>query len=183
MIEATIPLLSSVREESSGPCDCLDMEGMTQLAEAFVPSKLAVICNRSQDAKNHPGNKRFQHVIEKSVTKYSLASTKVDKSLVISDIVDNVRRNCLSLNSNGTPSTGIGAFVRVLETDGRWYDIGDDLARRMVSRCLRDSCCLHDKYRSSSHSKKRLRSENSKSKSTTSKANSGPTGTPGLKRS
>ena len=136
-------------------------EGMTLLPESFKPSKFSVLCNRSQDAKNHHGNKRFQHIVEKSVTKYTLAKSKIDKSLVISDIVHSVRRNCVTAKEPpcGAVRGGLacnGAFVR--EVNGRWYDIGDDLARKKVSRCLRDACNhLEVKYRSSSHNKKRRR--------------------------
>jgi hypothetical protein len=71
--------------------------------------------------------------------------TKLEKSYILSDVVEKVRTN-----------SGIGGFVKKNE-DGRWYEVGDFLAREKTSQAFRD--VLHDKYKSSNTSKKKRRQE------------------------
>ena len=55
-------------------------------------------------------------MIEANLEKYSLASTKIEKSLIVSGIVDAVRE-----------SSPDGGFVK--EERGLWYEVGDHIAR------------------------------------------------------
>jgi hypothetical protein len=81
-------------------------------------------------------------MIEETLDRYAQASTKYEKSNIVSDIVETIRRT----SSNG-------GFVK--QEDGIWYEVGDHLARKKVGQNLRDS--LHKMYRSSTKSKRRRR--------------------------
>lgn len=117
---------------------------MTPLAHDFVPGPNDVICCRGQTARKHQGNINFRKIVHDKINDYSNAISKLGKSLIVKGIVDKVRK-----------SSPEGGFVK--EKDGKWYEVGDHLAREKVGQSLRDS--LHSKYRSSSTSKKRRRIE------------------------
>jgi len=120
------------------------MDEMTLLSKDFKPGPFDVICARGKHAKEHTGNHRFRQIIEMSLLKYDKAGTKLEKSLIVSSIVDSVRQ--------ASPD---GGFVK--EENGRWYEVGDHIAREKVGQCLRDS--LHTKYKSSTKAKKSRRKQ------------------------
>ena len=113
---------------------------MMELASDFVPGPYDVICGRGKQARNHPGNKRYQSILAKFVGKYSQATTKLEKSIVVSEIVEFVR--C------GSPD---GGFVRQKSAGGVYCEVGDEAAREKVGSGLRD--LLHHQYKSSSKAK------------------------------
>jgi hypothetical protein len=118
---------------------------MIPLPLDFQPGPHDVICGRGKLAWNHPGNRRFRLAVEMSIDKYSSADTKLEKSLIVSGIIESVR--------HASPHAG---FVKH-DTDGRWYIVSDQLAREKAGQCLRD--LLHHKYRSSNKAKKQRRIE------------------------
>lgn len=89
---------------------------LVRLPPNFVPGPLDVLCARGKAALQHPGNCRFRSIIKECLPKYEAAQSKLDKSLIVSTIVDSVRR--------ATPN---GGFVK--EIDGVWYEVGDHNAR------------------------------------------------------
>jgi nucleoid DNA-binding protein len=120
------------------------VESRTPLSADFTPGESDVICVRGEKAKNHPGNLFFHSMIEKSAPKYATAEGKLGKSLIVSEIIDTIRRK--------SPP---GGFVKHIGS--QWYEVGDWSAREKVSQSLRD--ILHGQYRSSASSKKRRRDE------------------------
>lgn len=76
---------------------------------------------------------------------YSRAKSKLDKSGVLASVVDQIRA--------ASPE---GGFVKQNE-DGRWYEVGDFLAREKTSQAFRDA--LHERYKSSNVAKKKRRQE------------------------
>lgn len=118
---------------------------MIPLPLDFQPGPHDVICGRGKLAWNHPGNRRFRLAVEMSIDKYSSADTKLEKSLIVSGIIESVR--------HASPDAG---FVKH-DSDGRWYIVSDQLAREKAGQCLRD--LLHHKYRSSNKAKKQRRIE------------------------
>jgi len=94
---------------------------MKPLAEGFRPGSLDVICARGNQAFNHAGNKRFRAIVESYLEEYSKATSKVEKSVVVSTIIDLVRE--------ASPN---GGFVK--EENGRWYEVGDQIAREKVGQ-------------------------------------------------
>lgn len=76
--------------------------------------------------------------------RYAAATTKQDKSRIVSEIVDTIRK-----------SSPDGGFVKLDPLTGSWREVGDHLAREKVGQTLRDS--LHTKYSSSTKAKKQRR--------------------------
>jgi hypothetical protein len=94
---------------------------VTLLPEGFTPGDNDVICGRGKKCYSHIGNERFRQKVSAVLSAYSQAKSKLDKSNVLSSVVDQVRN-----------ASRDGGFVKQTE-DGRWADVGDFLAR--VSLC------------------------------------------------
>mmetsp|Transcript_27797 Transcript_27797/g.36240 ORF Transcript_27797/g.36240 Transcript_27797/m.36240 type:complete len:342 (+) Transcript_27797:60-1085(+) len=120
---------------------------MTPLSPGFVPGPHDCICGRGKKSFHHIGNQRFRIIVSNHLQKYSSATTKLEKSLLVSTIVDTVRDN--------SPK---GGFVKFAESTGMWHEVGDHLAREKVGQAFRDY--LHTKYRSSTTFKKKKRTAN-----------------------
>ena len=114
------------------------------LAEDFVPGPYDVICARGKKAAEHAGNVRFREIIQQYKPAYAQATNKVEKSLLVSEIVDAVR--------GFSPD---GGFVK--KFGSRYYEVGDSVAREKIGQCLRDQ--LHSQYKSSTKAKKNRRKE------------------------
>lgn len=109
----------------------------------YVPGPYDVICAKGREAKVHEGNIRYKSLIRAALPTYKKAATKVEKSLIVNEIVDAVRtKNCY----------GAG-FVKFDVATGCWYDVGDHVAREKTGQALRDG--LHSTYKSSARAKKR----------------------------
>jgi hypothetical protein len=135
----------------------------TRLPDDFVPNKYTVLCGRGKDCFHFIGNRRFRVLVDLHLERYSLAQTKSDKSRIVCEIVQMVRAT--------------GGFCKQDEVDGRWYDVGDAVAREKVGALFRD--CLHGMYKSSSKSKtavRRHRRSVSKDDSVVSMSSSSDTG-------
>ena len=114
---------------------------MTTLPQNFEPTNNCVICGRGKIARNHIGNKRFRALLKKFAHKYGDASSKVEKSIVVSEIVETVRQ----------AAKPYGGFVKQ-SCDGKgWVEVGDEMAREKVGSNLRD--LLHAQYKSSTKAK------------------------------
>lgn len=92
--------LSALKKE----CNCQE-----KLPEMFVPGNFDVICARGKQAKTHPGNVRYQQIVESYMDRYVSATSKLQKMSIISEIVTKVRF-----------SSPNGGFVKL--KDGRWYE-------------------------------------------------------------
>jgi len=114
---------------------------MTLLPEDFVPGEYDVICGRGRRIFMHPGNVRFRRIVEDCLAEYSNTVTKMEKTFILGDIIAQVRAN--------SPD---GGFVKKDAKDGRWYEVGDYLAREKTSQAFRDA--LFDQYKSSNTAKK-----------------------------
>lgn len=90
------------------------------------------------------GNERFRRLVADCLQEYSDSSTKLEKSYILCAIVAQVRAN--------SPD---GGFVKKDHKDGRWYEVGDFLAREKTSQAFRDA--LYDQYKSSNTAKKMRR--------------------------
>lgn len=102
------------------------------------PSPLDVVCARGRDAWNHPGNKNLRGIVKQNGLKYSQASSKMERSDIVSQIV-------LDLRAVGC------CFLKHDAKSGLWKDVGDALARNKVGHLLRNS--LSEQYRSSAQAK------------------------------
>lgn len=128
-------------DDQDGPSKKLvkKFEPMTPLAPDFEPGPYDVICSRGSLPKKHPGNIWFVSLVEHNCERYIRAEGKMAKSIIVSEILDIVRKN----------SPG-GGFVKT-DDDGRWCETGDHLAREKIGQCFRDR--LHTRYSSSSKAK------------------------------
>jgi hypothetical protein len=120
------------------------IQGMTLLPEDFTPTIEDVICGRGRRCFSHCGNDRFRTHVDGFLVQYSQASSKLEKSFILSDIVAKVQAN--------RPG---GGFVKKCPETKRWYEVGCFLAREKTSQTFRDA--LSDQYKSSNSAKKKRR--------------------------
>ena len=114
------------------------------LPPSFVPGPMDVICARGKAAKDHSGNRLFRMLIQESVERYEQSETKLEKSIIVSQIIESVREGCPE-----------GGFVKRDIKSGRWYEVGDVWAREKVGQSIRD--VLYLQYKSSTRAKKERR--------------------------
>jgi hypothetical protein len=108
------------------------------LPEDFAPGPHSVICGRGKACANAAGNRRLKTIVDSHLKPYSEAKTKLEKSEIVSTIVNVVKQ-----------ATSVGAFVKL--EGGRYWEVEDSVSREKVGCMLRD--CLHSQYRSSTKSK------------------------------
>lgn len=99
-----------------------------------------VVCARGRQAFRHVGNTRLRAVIQGQLQRYSNASSKMEKSLIVSDIADEVRKSG-------------GEFVRYNNKTRSMEKISERAVREKVGQGLRDA--LSNVYKSSSMAKSR----------------------------
>ena len=97
------------------------VEAMRPLEEGFEPGPHDVICGRGRAPKQHEGNLRYKRIIEANLPRYQQATCKLDKTMIVSWIVDAVRR-----------ASPYGGFVR--KEGDRWYEVGDHIAREKTGQ-------------------------------------------------
>ncbi|CAB9515267.1 Nitrilase family, member 2 [Seminavis robusta] len=108
----------------------------------FVPTEFSVICARGKRAYESKGNTWFRSLVAQYAHRYATASTKMEKSVVVTTIVDTVRK-----------ASPVGSFIRKVK--GQWQEVSEGVARERVGQKLRDT--IDADYRSSTHSKRRRR--------------------------
>jgi hypothetical protein len=95
----------------------------------FLPSVNDVLCGKGKTCFNHPGNRRFRAIVGANLHRYQTAPNKIEKSAIVNEIVDIVRKHCSTM----------GGFVRPDTTTKRWFEIGDEAAREKVGQVIRDT--------------------------------------------
>ena len=120
-----------------------DASGWTPLPSHYTPTNSDFIIGAGREPRLHLGNTHFRETLTNYIHRYSSVDNKFDRSLIISEIIDAVRKD----------SPTRSGFVK--KVDGQWYAVDDFAARETVGRALRN--LLHDQYRSSTISKKRNR--------------------------
>lgn len=76
------------------------------------------------------GNKRFKISVENHLNSYIKAPTRTAKSAIITNLVSSIRESSTTIG---------GGFVRYDESTGRWYEVGEKIARDKVGQALRDA--------------------------------------------
>ena len=122
-------------------------QAYTPLGKDFKPRDFDVICARGNQAWNHGGNKVLRALVQKGKQQYGDATTKIQRSMVVTDIVNAIREKG-------------NAFIKLDQKTGQWQDIGDYLSREKVSQLLRNA--NSSIYKSSTKAKKQRRGEVSK---------------------
>jgi hypothetical protein len=82
------------------------------------PGQYDVICARGSEAREHVGNLHFREVIRCNLERYCKADTKMEKSCIVSAVIDSIRLK--------SPE---GGFVR--EVGGKYFEVGDHAAREV----------------------------------------------------
>jgi len=130
----------------------------TSLPLDFVPGPYDVICGRGTRVKQHPGNVMFRQKIQEYLPAYAKANSKLQKSLIVSSVVEFFR-----LRSNSTSATGKtsgGGFVKESATPRRstsctsssisnrgegvvvvWSAVSEYWAREKTGQAFRDQLC------------------------------------------
>lgn len=106
------------------------------LGHSFQPGPHDVICGRGKSVFWHDGNQEFRRYIDENADRYRRARSKLDKSLIVIEIVDCIRSN--------SPN---GGFVKQIKPRGEasildgphWVEVGDALAREKTGHALRDA--------------------------------------------
>mmetsp|Transcript_3182 Transcript_3182/g.4597 ORF Transcript_3182/g.4597 Transcript_3182/m.4597 type:complete len:104 (+) Transcript_3182:57-368(+) len=95
--------------------------GWKALPSYFSPSNLDVIVGTGREPRNHEGNSQLRETLMRFIKRYSNADNKLEKTLIISEIV-------AAVQEESPTSTG---FVKKVE--GQWYAVDDLHAREKVS--------------------------------------------------
>lgn len=116
--------------------------GKRRLSPSFTAGPYDVICCRGKAAYNHEGNRRFRTLVKLNQEAYASASSKYQKSQIVSHITNTVRE-----------ASQEGGFVKLIK--GTYYEVGDRAAKEKIGQTFRD--LLHTKYSSSTKAKARTR--------------------------
>ena len=103
-------------------------EESSTILQDFQLSEFDVACGRGKGCYNQAGNKLMRDICRKFVSKYLLAKSKLDKSLILSEIVEEVKRQ----------NDGTAQFVKHDKHLG-WVAISDEKAREKVGHALREA--------------------------------------------
>jgi len=98
----------------------------TRLPDDFTIIDDDVLCGRGKDSFHHAGNRRFRKVVTKHVPKYDNVKTKKEKTAVVKEVIDILRKRG-------------GIFCKKDEKTGKYYQIGETDCRIKVGHALRDS--------------------------------------------
>ena len=118
--------------------------GNNYLPPDFIPGPNDVVCARGRSYWDHEGNREYRASIAAATKKYSGTTNKLEKTLIVSEIVEAVHHKK-------------GKFVKKEKKGGPWVEVDEIFAREKIGQSLRDG--LHDKYRSATKAKKERRSQ------------------------
>jgi hypothetical protein len=110
-----------------------------RLPDNFTPAKYSVICGRGKGYSKSTGVVHLKSLINRYLDTYSEARTKIEKSVIVSDIMTAMRQEA-------APEA---AFVKC--ENNVWWEVDDSIAREKIGYMLRDR--LHAQYRSSNKAK------------------------------
>ncbi len=140
---ATLDMTMIGNSSHSISCNSL-LNVMTLQPETFLPGPFDVLCGRGRTCKDASGNKAYREIIMNHLQIYASSTTKLAKGQIISNIMDQIKQQCYEYHREK-----VGGFVK--QSNGRWYDVGEFLAREKTSQCFRDA--LAALYSSSAQSK------------------------------
>lgn len=111
--------------------------------DVVTPRATDILCGRGKSFLAHPGNKKFINILRSNMGRYQAAPKRIDKSLIVTDIVLTVKEQ--------------GARFVKLGPDGETYFVLDDgQAREKTGHAIRDLLKPKSPGRVS---KKRIRAE------------------------
>ena len=111
--------------------------GKSFLPNKYEPSECDVICGRRRTRLHHDGNKAFRKSIVNSLQLYNDASSRRNKSIVVSDITN-------KLLFNGDESL---RFIQFCDEELRWFELPYETVRLKVGQALLDNTIQLDPER------------------------------------
>jgi hypothetical protein len=111
----------------------------TRMPTRYKPDKNAVICGRGKVCTSNPGNQKLRVLILEHLDSYGKASNKVEKTEIVSTIMDSIKKGC----------PDAPAFLK--KEGDTWWEVDDAFAREKIGCIFRDA--LFTKYRSSTKAK------------------------------
>jgi hypothetical protein len=165
-------LVSRILHEDSHRNDRNQHKAFTPLPPDFVPGPFDVICGRGALVKKHPGNVLFKQKIQECLPAYAKATSKHQKSIIVSSVVEFFRRRSNN-SSTARSGGGRGGFVKVSTTPRhdtsttspgdspgsrqdvavRWSAVSEYWAREKTGQAFRDQ--LSHRYKSATKTKRR----------------------------
>lgn len=117
-----------VSETPESAADTDDVQDYSDwpLTDIVEPSKNDVLYGRGGGTNHHDGNKRYRRMVEKRKVDY-VNCKRIDKPLISLEIIREWR-------AQKPP----GRFLKLDESSGLWYDVGDRKAREKTSQALRE---------------------------------------------
>jgi hypothetical protein len=109
---------SSSSSSTSVQSQPLQLDKKKFLPPGYILGDNDVYCGRGTLCFNHNGNRRFRLLVLANIQRYMFSTTKLEKSSIIYDIVDQIRASC-------NPG---GGFVKKDNDTGLYYEVGDCLA-------------------------------------------------------
>ena len=98
-------------------------DGNTPLPDDYEPSPADIICARGKAYWDHVGNERYRKLIADATPKYSQTSNKLEKTMIVSEIVQAVHKTN-------------GKFIKRLKKGGPFVIVSEVFAREKVSSCI-----------------------------------------------
>eukprot|EP00540_Astrosyne_radiata_P011046 CAMPEP_0116867146 /NCGR_PEP_ID=MMETSP0418-20121206/26451_1 /TAXON_ID=1158023 /ORGANISM="Astrosyne radiata, Strain 13vi08-1A" /LENGTH=226 /DNA_ID=CAMNT_0004502917 /DNA_START=155 /DNA_END=832 /DNA_ORIENTATION=- len=108
---------------------------------------LYVLCGKGKTCYDWVGNQRFRTIVGSFLDRYASATSKAEKSAIVTAIYQSIRREC--------PESG--GFIKQDKNTGQWHAVDEIQIREKVGQTIRDA--LHVRYRSSSRSKRKRKKE------------------------
>jgi hypothetical protein len=90
-----------------------------RLPNDFILGENDVYVGRINLYRYHPGNVRFNELVQEKAQRYCTATNRIMKTSIIYEIIDSIRTN--------SPN---GGFVKRDTKSGLWYEVGDIVAVR-----------------------------------------------------
>ena len=94
-----------------------DFNELTPLPPNFRPGHYDVICGRGKAVLQHHGNRLYRKIINASLRNYTATTTKLEKTLHVSSIIQQIEN----------AGDGGGSFIRKLK--GEWYKVSESYVR------------------------------------------------------
>lgn len=130
---------SAVSGRSRSSSGTMKYENTQSLGSGFVPGPYDVICARGKAAWNHSGNKHFRALIKQNTARYSRVQSKLQRSGIVTEIVDVIR------------SKGNGFVKQEDDGTGRWIEVGNLLARERVGQHFRNALNYKSSFKNKKH--------------------------------
>lgn len=133
----------------------------------YMPSRHDIICGNGQLCFNHEGNRIFREVLSRHVEAYRKTESKVQKSLIVCNIIEDVQSRSEADNKTSVDDRRKTKFVRRSTSNkkpGLWYQIGDAAIKRKIGQTIREMIWRRDPVKRTTKSARRVQLYKAKSR-------------------